>query len=184
MVDVEAHRAATSMTREALQTRASLPTHRPRQSRGPLRQLGIVQWVRQVRRGEQLFHQGELAEGAFLISRGRVRMVMSSATGLSREMAVARSGEIIGLSAAIAGKPHQVTAEAVTPCKVGFIRRDDLLHLIRDESEVCFYILQCLSADIAASYIVLRDLVSTHSRKENGAARENGATGNGAPESA
>lgn len=153
------------MTRDGLQV-ATQPA-RGRSSRGPLKALSVVQWVRHVPRGETLFHQNDLAEGAFLVSRGRVRMFMSSATGMVREMAEARSGDIIGLSAAIAGKTHQASAEALSACTVGFIRRDDLLHLIREESEVCFYILQCLSSDIATSYAVLRELVSTHSRHNN-----------------
>lgn len=137
---------------------------RARGGRGPLKSLSVVQWVRHVRRGEVLFHQGDLAEGAFVVSRGRMRMYMSAPNGNSRELGEARSGDIVGLSAAIAGKSHQASAEALSPCTVGYIRRDDLLHLIREESEVCFYILQCLSADIAASYGLMRELVTAHSR--------------------
>jgi CRP/FNR family transcriptional regulator len=150
------------MTGNGLQA-ASSPT-RSRSARGPLKALGVVQWVRHVSRGETLFHQGDPSEGAFVISRGRVRIVMFSPAGVSREMGIARSRDIVGLSAAISGKPHQATAEAMSACTVGFIRRDDLLHLIREESEVCLYIMQCLSSDIAASYAVLRELASTHAR--------------------
>jgi CRP/FNR family transcriptional regulator len=141
---------------------SSLQPRRRASSRRPLKALNVVQWVRHVPRGAQLFNQGEAAEGAFLVSRGRIRLLMSSATGQSREVATAQAGDLVGLSAAVGGRAHQCAAEAITPCTVGFIRRDDLLRLLRDESEVCFYLLQCLAADISAAYTALRELAAAN----------------------
>ena len=61
---------------------------------------------------------------------GQVKLSISSSSGKTLILRVAKPGEILGLMAAMSDSPYEVTAETLHPCQVAFIRRDDFLRFV------------------------------------------------------
>jgi CRP/FNR family transcriptional regulator len=85
-----------------------------------------------------LFAEGHEAHGVFVLCRGRVKLSFSSVDGKTIIIRIAQPGELLGLSAALIGKPYMMTAETIQPCQVSFIKRDDFLRLLNGYGEVAF----------------------------------------------
>jgi CRP/FNR family transcriptional regulator len=114
-------------------------------------------------RGAALFMQGQEPRGAFVLCSGRVRLSMLSIDGKMLVLKVADPGEILGLSAVVAGTPSELTAETATPCQVRFIEKQGLLRLIREHAEAGLNCAQALSRDFQSAYLGIRGLVMARS---------------------
>src|SRR5215471_11682836 len=76
-----------------------------------VRDFEVLQHRVTYRTGEKLFAEGGEPSGIFVLSSGGVRLSVSDSSGtvLSSRRALPR--EVLGLSATVSGKPHQMTAE-------------------------------------------------------------------------
>src|SRR6476646_595638 len=95
-------------------------------------------------RGETLFVEGETPRYVFLICCGRVKLSVSSREGRTAILRVAGPGEILGISAAMGGTPHETTAEAVELCRVQAIRVSDFMHFLQTFPEASAEATNCL----------------------------------------
>lgn len=73
--------------------------------------------VRSISRGEYLFRAGEAADHLFLIESGQVSLTITTEGGDEIETEVRGPGHFLG-SEAFFGLPHDVTAQAATPCRL------------------------------------------------------------------
>ena len=96
-------------------------------------------------KGATLFVEGEAPRGAFILCSGRAKLTTSSSEGKTLILRVAGPGEILGVSAAILGKPHEVSAETMEPSQVNFIRHADFLAILRAHPDVCMRAAEQLS---------------------------------------
>ena len=103
-------------------------------------------------KGTVLFREGQMARGVFLLCEGRVRLSICSESGNRMTVRVAGPGEVLGLSAALAGGRYEVTAEALDGVQVAAIRRKDLLHFLHEHREVCLQVVNLLSEDLHVAY--------------------------------
>ena len=62
-------------------------------------------------KGALLFVEGEEARGVYILCSGRVKQTMLSAAGRTLIVNVVEPGQVLGVSAAMLGKPYEVTAE-------------------------------------------------------------------------
>lgn len=74
--------------------------------------------------GHELFSEGELPEGVFLLSTGRVKLFSTAMQGKVFITKIARPGELLGLNAVMLGKPYLVSAEVAEPSRIHFIARN------------------------------------------------------------
>jgi len=86
-------------------------------------------------KGALLFVERQEARGIYVLCEGEVKLSISSAEGKTLIMRIARSGELLGLMAAMAGLPYEVTAETIHPCQVAFVRREDFLRFLAKHPE-------------------------------------------------
>ena len=86
--------------------------------------------------GSPLFLENEPARGIFLLCSGKVKLSVSSRGGKTLILRLARPGEILGLSASMSGTPYEVSAEALHPSKIVFIRREDFVGFVNRFPEV------------------------------------------------
>src|SRR5579863_10389704 len=86
-------------------------------------------------KGAILFVEKQEARGIYVLCEGEVKLSISSAEGKILIMRIARAGELLGLMAAVAGLPYEVTAETIHPCQVAFVRRDDFLRFVAKHPE-------------------------------------------------
>jgi CRP/FNR family transcriptional regulator len=79
-----------------------------------------------------LFTEEQDPVSVLFLLEGRVKLTMNSNEGKRLMLGIAGPGEIIGLAAAIAGSPYEITAVAQYPCKItAFSRRVSLDFLLR-----------------------------------------------------
>ncbi len=86
--------------------------------------------------GALLFMEKQGPRGVFVLCAGQVKLSISSSTGKTLILRIAKPGEILGLMAAMSDSPYEVTAETLHPCQVAYVRRDDFLRFIAKHPEV------------------------------------------------
>ena len=109
-------------------------------------------------KGALLFVEGEQPRGIFILCSGRAKLTTSSSEGKTLIAKVAGPGEILGVSAAILGRPYELSAETLEPSQVNFIRREDFLRLLSAYSEACMNTAHQLSEKYEAAQRDIRTL--------------------------
>jgi CRP/FNR family transcriptional regulator len=102
-----------------------------------LKKLEAISFVTSYPQGALLFVEGQLPRGVFMICRGQAKLSVVSPDGRTLILKIAGPGEVLGLSACVMDKPYEATVETLSPCQVNFIRDEDFLRLIREDSEAC-----------------------------------------------
>ena len=116
--------------------------------------------------GAMLFVEGETPQGAFVLSTGRVKLSICSATGKVIILRIAKPGEILGLHAAVSSTGFQATAETVEQCQVSFVRRDEFLRFLREHPEASLEAARQLSASYQEACEQLRAIGLCDSARE------------------
>lgn len=109
-------------------------------------------------RGTILFREGQAAHAVIVVCEGRVKLSVCSEAGKRIIFRIASPGEILGLSAALAGGNFEVTAETMDVCRVASVRRKDLLRFLRQHREACMQVVNMLSQDLHVAYDRVRSL--------------------------
>jgi len=113
--------------------------------RPALERLDAISSAATYPRGGVLFVEGQEPRGVFIVCNGRVKMVGAAASGKTVIFRIAEAGEIIGLPSTLSAKPYELTAEALEPTQVNFIRRDDFLAFLRGHGDTALRIAEMLS---------------------------------------
>jgi CRP/FNR family cyclic AMP-dependent transcriptional regulator len=117
--------------------------------------------------GARLFLENEPAKGIYLLCSGKVKLSVSSKGGKTLILQLARPGEIIGLSAAMSGIPYEVTAEALYPSQVSFIRREDFISFLNRFPEVYQSVIRQLNSQYTQACEQLRTVgLSTNAHEK------------------
>ncbi len=116
-------------------------------------------------RGTVLFREGQSARSVYLLCSGRVRLTVCSESGRRMTLRYAPPGELLGLSAVLAGGCHEVTAEVTDTVQVAEVHRRELLNFLREHGEVCLQIVQLLSEDLHVAYERVRSVGLTRTRQ-------------------
>jgi CRP/FNR family transcriptional regulator len=70
---------------------------------------------------------------------------MNSSDGKTLIVRICEPGEMLGLLAALSGEPYELTAEALQPCQVNFMRREDFLRLLKEHPQTAIAAMQQLA---------------------------------------
>lgn len=96
-------------------------------------------------KGTTLFVEGQPANGVYVLCAGRVKLTTYSAEGRAIIVRIAEPGEVLGLSACVAGISWEASAQAVDDCQVNFVRRAEFLDLLKTSSHVALNAIRDLS---------------------------------------
>lgn len=77
-----------------------------------------------------LFFESQPARSVYILCAGHVKLTTSSRDGKTLLVRIAKPGDVLGLSAAIAGTPYEITAQALDPVQVKSFQRQDFLRFI------------------------------------------------------
>lgn len=102
-----------------------------------LQKLEAISFVTSYPEGAVLFVEGQSPRGVYMICRGQAKLSVVSQDGRTLILKIAGPGEVLGLSACVMDKPYEATVETLSPCQVNFVRHEDFLRLIREDSEAC-----------------------------------------------
>jgi len=133
---------------------------------GLIKQLEAEGFVCSLPARAILFMEGDAPRGAHLISQGHIKLTVSSQEGRVLIIRVIDPGEILGLHNCISGAPYEMTAQTLQSTRVCFVKRDDLLRLLRSSSEACMAAAQRLSRTCHDAYSQVGSIKFSHSASE------------------
>ena len=113
-----------------------------------------------------LFMEGETARGIHIISKGHVKLSISSWEGRVLILKVTEPGEILGLHNCITGAPYEMTAQTLHPSRVTCVKREDLMRILRHSGEACLSAVEHLARICHMAYIEISSLNLSHSVSE------------------
>ena len=126
--------------------------------------FSAIQNVQELPKGAVLFTEGEAPAAVVLLQSGSARLSICSSRGERLTLRMAKAGEVLGLSANVSGKAHEVTAEVTVPSHVVFIKRKDFVRFLKDHSDACMQVVQLLSNDVHAAYDRVRAIGMARAR--------------------
>ena len=132
-------------------------------SRAALKALEAVKYTTAYPQGAVLFVEEEDPRGVFVLCKGRVKLSITSSEGKALITRIAGPGEVLGLNAAVSGKPYELTAETLEPCQVNFVRREDFVRFLGQHGEASLRAAQQLSSRYQAACEQIRSLGMSHS---------------------
>ncbi len=113
---------------------------------------------RQYRERELLFRDGEPCAGIYLVEAGEVNLLLAAREKHHKVFDTAGVGSVLGLSEAMSGSAHKLTAEAAGPVRVAYIERMALMNYLSAHGEACMQIVALLSEDLHGLYSRCRSL--------------------------
>lgn len=131
-----------------------------------LRLVERIKCVSTYPSGSVLFVEGQVPQGIFVLCQGRVKLSVCSESGKTLILKIAGSGEALGLSASICGRPYECAAEVIEPSQINFIRRDDLLEFLCQHSTDCLRVAEQLCSDCNSACDAIRVLGLSHTAQE------------------
>ena len=90
-------------------------------------------------------------------------MSIGSTDGKTLILQISEPGEVLGLSATVSGKPYELTAETMGPCQVNFVKREDFLLFLKQQSDACLRVAEQLSVKYNSACREIRALGLSHS---------------------
>jgi CRP/FNR family cyclic AMP-dependent transcriptional regulator len=100
-------------------------------------------------RGAKPFNEGDAARNVFVICFGHVKISSTSRDGKTMILKIAGPGDVMGLSAVLANVPHEVTAEAIEPCQVKTVRKQEFVDFLGRHGIASMHAAQSLSGSAA-----------------------------------
>ena len=133
-------------------------------------------------KGAFLFRTGEKPTGVYIVLEGAVKTSVNSEQGKTMVLGLFGPGTVLGLAAAISGRGHQATAEALRPTKALFVSREDLGREIKHDataarqtaellSEACYFTvdkMRTVSLSQSAGQKLARCLLGLLAQNPNG----------------
>src|SRR5262245_1297070 len=95
---------------------------------------------------QPLFVAGEAGDGCYRLERGLLKVVITSARGDERILAILGPSEIAGEPAMIDGQPRSASVFAIRDCELSFISRKDFEEYTRQHPEIYGYLVTVLAS--------------------------------------
>lgn len=106
--------------------------------------------------GKVIFTEKDPTPGIYIVLEGEVKLSMNSSDGRRLILRIARKGEVLGLAAALSGKPSEMTVETLYPAKIAPISRRDFLNFLMRHPEAYQTVTEKLSKDYSMACEQLR----------------------------
>ncbi len=97
---------------------------------------------------QEVFHKGDVGDQVFVILRGRLKVVSSSADGGEVVFGIMDPGEVFGELALLSSARRTATLTAIEPCELLVIDRRDFLPFLHNHPEVAAKLLEVLAERI------------------------------------
>ena len=109
-----------------------------------------VQWS--VPKGVVLFQEGDPSDNVAVICRGQAKLSCSSPTGKTLIVKIAGPGDVLGLGAAIAGTPYEVSAETIEQTLIKNVRKDDFMAFLTRHGEASLHAAHSLALEYKSAF--------------------------------
>ena len=126
----------------------------------------IGKTIKHYPRGSVLFAEGQRSRGVYVLCDGRAKVSVASADGKILILRIAQPGELLGVNAALTGKPYAATAETLEPCRIEFWPRADLMTILDRDQKTCLGVAKALSIKLSGMVEHARLLLLSESAVE------------------
>ncbi len=116
--------------------------------------------------GAIIFLEGQSPRGIFMLCQGQAKLSTASPDGKTFILRIAKPGEILGLHAAVTGRPYELTLETMQPSQLNFVSREDLLRFLKGHGDACLQAARHISRDYQDVCAVIRSVGLSHSISE------------------
>ena len=117
-------------------------------------------------KGALLCLEGQSPRGIFVLCTGRAKLSTTSSEGKSMILRVAEPGEVLGLTAAVAGTPYEATVETLEPSQANFIAQADFVRFLQEFPDVGLKVAKQLTHNCKCAYDEIRSLGLSNSVPE------------------
>jgi CRP/FNR family transcriptional regulator, cyclic AMP receptor protein len=108
--------------------------------------------------GALICMEGQLPEGIFILREGRAKEICTSTEGKAMIVRLLGPGDMIGLTAILAGTPYDTTVEALEPSEADFITRRDFMALLAHSETLVLSVIRQLGRNCHTVYDDIRRL--------------------------
>jgi CRP/FNR family transcriptional regulator len=123
-----------------------------------LQQIVAVTTVKQLAKGEYLFHEGDAPRGFYIMQAGAVNVHRVNASGKEQVIHVFRAGESFAEATLASEKGYPADARAIEASQVLLIQKDGILALLRRQPELAIRMLGAMSTHLRVIVGQLDDL--------------------------
>lgn len=106
-----------------------------------------------------LFREGDTCRSVHMLCSGRVKLSTVNREGRTLLFKIARAGAVLGLSALLAGQPHELTAETFEPCHFKTIRGQELLNFLDSNPDASMRSARTVAQEYESAFSEARRLV-------------------------
>lgn len=107
-----------------------------------------LQQLRSYAKGQIIYQQGDRADLFYYVRKGRVRIFLSSESGMEKTLTVRERGNVFGEAAFFDGQPRMSSAMALTRCEIIAVDRAALLRLFGEQPDLAMHMLQYLARTV------------------------------------
>ena len=112
-----------------------------------------------------LLGEGQLPPGVFILCSGRAKLSMVARDGKTVILKIALAGTVLGLSAAVSGRPSPVTVTTLGPCQIKFVDTESFLKILKDSSAALNAGME-LGREVQGTFMDVHDLLLARSSTE------------------
>lgn len=125
-----------------------------------LEQLAAMMGETTLRRGENLFDEGEQGDRLYIIAEGKIKLGhQEQRDGRENLLAVMGPREVLGEVTLFDPGPRSTTATAVSSCRLYYLEHRDLMNFIKDHPTLAQEMLKALAQRLRRTNDALADLV-------------------------
>ncbi|HCT61986.1 MULTISPECIES: Crp/Fnr family transcriptional regulator [Acidobacterium] len=116
--------------------------------------------------GTFLFFERESNRGVYIVCSGQIKLSVSSSSGKTLILKIARPGDILGLSSSLTGAAYEATAEVLQTARVTYLRTDELRTIMLQYPDVYASIIRQLNLQYETACEQLRTIALCNSTTE------------------
>lgn len=125
-----------------------------------LETIAGVTVLKSLEKGEYLFHEGDAAQGFYIVQRGAVNVHRVTATGKEQVIHVFRAGESFAEVALATATGYPADARALEPTQVLLVQKAGILDLLKGQPELALRMLGSMSSHLRVLVGQLEDLTA------------------------
>lgn len=123
-----------------------------------LQSIAAVSVLKSLDKDEYLFHEGDPAQGFYVVQRGAVNVHRVNAAGKEQVIHVFRTGDSFAEVALATATGYPADARAIEPTQVVLVQKDGILNLLKRQPELALRMLGSMSSHLRVLVGQLEDL--------------------------
>ena len=112
--------------------------------------FGLIKRRAMYQKGQQVFYEGHVALGLYILCQGRVKLTRLNRKGQQRLVGILDSGQLLEKQAFQEQPVHQVTCEVLEPSQICLLDRTSFLSFLKDHGALAVKLVQVLSKEMTA----------------------------------